>query len=52
VGVEELFERLVVQRVATILAVDREQRHRAPIFEVDHRSEGRGGGPGSITAAS
>ncbi len=36
VRVEQLLERLVVERVATLLAVDRDEGDRAAVREVDH----------------
>jgi hypothetical protein len=38
----------VVQRVAPVLPVDRDQGDRPPVLQVDHRRRR----PGSITAAS
>jgi hypothetical protein len=52
VRLEELLEGFVIERVAPILPIDREQRHRPAVLEVDHRRAWRVAEPWSSTAAS
>lgn len=49
--IEELLERFVIERVATLRAIDRDERDSATVLEVDHRGRIVGGTIAGMGAA-